>query len=123
MKDLETIKYQQPVYLNNWAKCKQAQMVVDFQELKIVTNCCIRILFASYGYGDYSGQAFVLFEESGKLYEVNGQHCSCYGLEGQWEPEETTLEALKYRLENGNFGKSNDYDNDFADELKEFLGI
>ena len=123
MKDLKTIRYQQPVYLNNWAKCKQAQMVADFQELEIIKDSCINILFASYGYGDYSGQAFVLFEKLGKLYEVNGQHCSCYGLEDQWEPEETTLEALKHRLENGDFGKSNSYDNNFADELKEFLGI
>lgn len=54
---------------------------------------------------------------------VRPPHCSCYGLEDQWEPEETTLEALKHRLENGDFGKSNSYDNNFADELKEFLGI
>lgn len=53
----------------------------------------INILFASYGEDNYSGNAFVLFEKDGKLYEVNGSHCSCYGLEGQFEPEETTLEA------------------------------
>jgi hypothetical protein len=36
----------------------------------------------------------VIFEKDGKLWEVNGSHCSCYGLEGQWQPEETTWEAI-----------------------------
>jgi len=52
------------------------------------------LLFASYGGGSYEGDAFVLFRKDGKLFEVNGSHCSCYGLEGQWGPEETSIEAL-----------------------------
>lgn len=60
------------------------------------------ILFASYTYEDYSGSATVIFERGGKVYEVNGGHCSCYGLEGQWEAEETSWAALNARLgENG----------------------
>ena len=43
------------------------------------------ILFASYGGGSYDGDALVLFEQDGKLFEVHGSHCSCYGLEGQWQ--------------------------------------
>ena len=64
-------------------------------------NRDINILIAIYELPAYEGYAFVLFEKDGQLFEVNGSHCSCYGLEGQWEPEETTLEALKYRIENG----------------------
>jgi len=54
------------------------------------------ILFAYYCYEDYSGKAVVLFvsPEDGLLYEVYGGHCSCNGLEGQWEPERTSWEAL-----------------------------
>jgi hypothetical protein len=55
------------------------------------------VLFASYGGAAYEGDALVIFERDGKLYEVNGYHCSCYGLEGQWSPEETTWEALAER--------------------------
>jgi hypothetical protein len=55
------------------------------------------ILFASYGGGAYDGDAFVLFERAGTLYEASGSHCSCYGLEGQWKPDETTWEALAMR--------------------------
>lgn len=52
------------------------------------------ILMAIYEREWYDGDAFVLFEKDGKLYEVNGSHCSCYGLEGQWGPEEVLLEEM-----------------------------
>jgi hypothetical protein len=68
-------------------------------EIKLPKN--IKILLAFYEYENYSGSAFVLFELDGKLYEVNGSHCSCYGLEGQWEPEETSVIALEARLKDG----------------------
>lgn len=32
--------------------------------------------------------------ESGKLVEVEGEHCSCGGFDGQWEPVETTIAAI-----------------------------
>lgn len=55
------------------------------------------VYIAWYGYGDYCGQSFVLFEHNGILYEVNASHCSCYGLEGQWAPEETNWAVLAMR--------------------------
>lgn len=55
------------------------------------------ILLAYYGYGSYCGASFVIYRQNGNLYEVNGSHCSCNGLEGQWEPEETTVTALRMR--------------------------
>ena len=54
---------------------------------------------------------------------MNDNHCSCYGLEGQWEREEVTLEVLKHRLLNGKFGHGDYSGNEFHDELCEFLGI
>lgn len=57
-----------------------------------------QILIAVYeGQGSYDGSAFVLFKYKGKIYEVNASHCSCMGLEGQWEPEEVSVPALKIR--------------------------
>jgi hypothetical protein len=59
------------------------------------------ILFGVYDYGNYEGSAWVGFLKDGKLYEVHGSHCSCYGLENQWGPEETSVEEIVYRINNG----------------------
>jgi hypothetical protein len=56
-----------------------------------------KIHLAWYGYGHYDGQSLVIFEKEGQLYEVNGSHCSCRGLEGQWSPEQTSWKALSGR--------------------------
>lgn len=92
----------------------------DFR-ISDATLAGVNILLASYTYEDYSGDAFVLFERGGKLYEVNGGHCSCYGLEDQWEPEETSIEALMHRLDSGGLGKTYGGGNVFADELRAVL--
>lgn len=125
MKTIQELKQQEPVYLNNWRNMKD--LIQDFTEYyggndpQVFEN--INILFASYGTDNYTGDAFVLFEQDDKLYEVNGSHCSCYGLEGQFEPEETALEALKLRLEKGRLGYDSYSGNVFADNLKEFIGL
>lgn len=82
----------------------------------------IDVLLASYGNENYSGDAFVLFKKDGKLYEVNASHCSCYGLEGQWDPEETTIESLMHRLDSGSLGNDDYAGNKFAHELRAVLG-
>jgi hypothetical protein len=65
------------------------------------------IIFADYDTPPYEGSAHVIFRKGGKLYEVNGSHCSCYGLEGQWVPEETLVEALMFRPGVSEFAKAN----------------
>lgn len=63
--------------------------------LKTLNSSIVHL--AWYGAGTYDGQSMVIFESSGILYEVIGSHCSCYGLEGQWKPEETDWRALRMR--------------------------
>jgi hypothetical protein len=63
------------------------------------------ILFAQYGGGPYDGYCRVLFQRDGVLYRVDASHCSCYGLEGQWSPEETSWAAEAMRVR-----KFNEYD-------------
>jgi len=149
MKSIETILAQEPVYLNRWKS--KIDLISDFDNIYMTSEeyeaesppyanvthwekkkvqmkaaieawSPINILLASYGYEDYSGGAFVLFERDGKLYEVHGSHCSCFGLEGQFEPEETTLESLEHRLVNGKLGTDSYCGNEFSSELKSFLG-
>lgn len=81
----------------------------------------VEILLASYANECYSGSAFVLFRRDGSLFEVNGSHCSCYGLEGQWSPEETSVAELRHRVKNGGLGSGYYEENLFATELLHLL--
>lgn len=57
------------------------------------------VIFAGYESSGYDGSAFVVYRHGRQYKTVSGGHCSCYGLEDQWEPEAYTrlqlLEALK----------------------------
>ena len=79
----------------------------------------VNIVFAYYSYEDYTGRAFVLFTKEDKLYEVHGSHCSCYGLEGQWEPEETSVELLTHRLQKGTIADF--YGQNYEKEIRDAL--
>lgn len=124
MKTTNEIINQEPVYLNHWS-CRE-DVIKDFcgydQNPSDEWND-VNFLFASYGQDNYSGDAFVLFERDGELFEVHGSHCSCYGLEDQFDPESVVLEELENRLKNGDFGKDDYSGNAFHQELVSFLGI
>lgn len=79
------------------------------------------ILFASYGGACYEGDAVVLFEQDGKLFEVRGSHCSCYGLEGQWEPTETSWEELKMRPTDGRYHFLIDHDGEAVEAFRQLV--
>ena len=150
MKTLNAILKQEPVFLHNWKE--KIDVIGDFEGINLTAEeykaqvspyanneywlekkakmekaieewKAINLLFSSYGKDYYSGDAFVLFEKGGKLFEVNGGDCSCCGLEGQFSPEPTTIEALSFRLTNGTTGTGRYSDNEFATELKTFIGL
>lgn len=69
----------------------------------IIENFEVLIAYESVGaYGCDSSSFFLLKDKEGKLYEVHGSHCSCFGFEDQFNPEETLIEALKFRIEKSN---------------------
>lgn len=97
------------IYLHVWAGGNEKDVLSDF-EMPPETLDGAEILVASYDEENDEGTAYVLFRRAGKLYEVNASHCSCYGLSeagimgashSQWEPEETTVEAVMHRVEKG----------------------
>jgi len=105
------------IYLHDWAEPRweggsfgEPALLSDFDIEKAALDGA-EIIVASYTYEDYSGDAYVLFRKDGKLFEVHGSHCSCYGLEGQWVPEETTEEAIRHRIEKGRWGSDNQFIN------------
>lgn len=54
-------------------------------------------LYAQYEYANYEGYSTVIYSYDGvKFYVVYGSHCSCYYLEGQWDPTEHSLEDLLF---------------------------
>jgi hypothetical protein len=97
-------------YSGSWAS--KADVERGFE---VTLDKSVHILVASYQQGDYDGSAYVLFKQKRKLYEVHGSHCSCYGLEGQWEPEEVTLASIRHRVREGNLGH---YMDDSSEVLK-----
>ena len=106
------------VYHGVWDE--QEEMLKDFEINESELDGC-NILFAFYGFESYEGSAFVFYEKGGKLYEVNGSHCSCYGLEDQWSPEETTWEALRHILDKGSKFYILDDDKDALGVLMELV--
>lgn len=108
------------MYLNDWKEGGKEQLIDAFVIEESVLDGC-NILLASYEYECYEGDAFVLYEKDGKLFEVNGSHCSCYELEEQWKPEETAKEALLKRINDGSLGQYDDDVNVYKAELLEVL--
>lgn len=61
-----------------------------------------KYVLASYSVGGYEGSSIVIFGDSiDNLSFVHGSHCSCYGLEGQWDPEDTPLKSLIHMASEG----------------------
>lgn len=60
-----------------------------FEQFDVEDDPKYQILYAGYTYEDYSGSSVVFGydHEKKQFFEVYGSHCSCFGLEGQWEPE------------------------------------
>ena len=81
-------------YFDNFAD--HADVVKEF-EIAADAVSDAEILYAQYGNGSYDGCARGLFERDGKVFRVDGGHCSCHGLEGQWSPEETSWQAEAMR--------------------------
>lgn len=74
----------------------------------------ILIAYESVGsWGCDSSSWFLLKDrETGRLFEASGSHCSCYGFEGQFEPEQTDVASLQHRAEKGSLTYLGGYDED-----------
>lgn len=118
------------IYLGEWDNFEQmvSDFIEDAWEDGAVSNAIasddfsgIHVLLAYYEVDGYEGDAFVIYKKNGKLYEVNGSHCSCYGLERQWEPSEVTYEELIKRMDDGNLGCDYNGHDKFAKELRKVV--
>lgn len=71
------------------------------------------VLLYHFDVGGYETKAYILFVKDGKFYAVRGAHCSCYGYEEQWSPEDTQPEHERMFLK----GTMKHYEEDSADYL------
>lgn len=83
----------------------------------------ILIAYESVGSWGCDSSSFFLLrdKETQELFEIHGSHCSCYGFENQFTPESTTIEALKHRVNESNYGSvfyTGGYDNDVEGNFK-----
>jgi hypothetical protein len=78
------------------------------EEFKMTEPEPDEVLWAHYTYESYDGQAEVAYRRGDKYYIVEGGHCSCYGLEDQWDPEEYTFELFGAAMAKRYFGGNND---------------
>lgn len=54
------------------------------------------LIYAGYDREDYEGTALVVWTKGKSVFTVRAGHCSCYGLEDQWDPEEyDTMKLFK----------------------------
>lgn len=76
-------------YHGNFSDWSDIQSYFEMEEPKPE-----EVLYAEYSQEYYEGSARVVYRNGDKFYYVYGGHCSCYGLEGQWDPEEYSAELL-----------------------------
>jgi hypothetical protein len=108
------------IWLNDWEDSDKAKLE-DLFGLHTHELSNINLLLASYKQGDESGYGFIFFQIAEGYYEVNVSHDSENDLNGQWLPEETTIEALLFRLNRGNLGTETAGENVFAAPLRTLL--
>jgi hypothetical protein len=81
---LETLR-EKPVYKEAFSTREDV-----FRDFARAEEADIEFLYAAYYIGDYEGNAEIVYyrKSTGKYYEAYAYHCSCFGLEGQWDREE-----------------------------------
>lgn len=62
--------------------------------LKELEGYEILIAYEHVGSWGCDSSSYFLMKKGDKYYEFAGGHCSCYGFEGQYDPDEATVEYL-----------------------------
>lgn len=88
------------MYRDGFADWEDVQDAYEMQEPEPE-----QVILAAYDVGSYEGSSEVIYRNGEDYFVVSGGHCSCYGLEGQWEPEKYDLATLKAA-----YGKMSSYD-------------
>lgn len=90
---------------------------------KYLESYDVIIAYESVGaWGCDSNSYFLLkHKDTGQYQEFSGAHCSCYGFEGQFDPQETSIEYLKSDKFNFYCGEYDDNETENQKAVKDFL--
>lgn len=90
--------------------------IVDAYQISDADLARFDVLVAYESVGAYGcdSSAWLLLKERNthKLFENHASHCSCYGFEGQFNPEETAVDYLfseHFNFSTGGYGDSADF--------------
>ena len=97
---LEDLKGKSEIQIKNHLKMEYSGDEMSIESVaKLLDNLDVLIAYESVGSWGCDSSSFFLFKDKeGKLYEMHGSHCSCYGFEDQFRLEETESKALWYRM-------------------------
>lgn len=87
------------MFRGDWERLEDVARDFELKADELARLQAARVVLAVYERYAYEGYAYVLFEHEGELYDVHATHCSCYGLEQQWEPDVTSVAFLLQVLE------------------------
>ena len=128
---IEGLKYTEryndaPLFLSDLVGLTEAQVKQHISEeysedIKNLENVEILIAYESVGDWGCDSSSFFLIRIDGVLYENHGSHCSCYGFEGQWSPEETKLQYLKSPLFTFSIDEYDDQDKENMRRVLKYL--
>jgi hypothetical protein len=90
---------------------------IEIQEYNVI------IAYESVGSWGCDSTSFFLLQnkKTNKYFEVHGSHCSCYGFENQFKPEQTTLKYLKSEEWDFYVGGYDKYPDSNKADVKAFL--
>ncbi len=80
------------IYYNNFTNWED--VVNEFYEVYAECPEPDEVILADYRYESYEGDAWIVYRNGEKYYSIDAGHCSCYGLEGQFDPEEYDTKDL-----------------------------
>ena len=101
------------------------QHIVSSYEVEpsIIDKYEVLVAYESVGNWGCDSSSWILLKEksTGDLFETHGNHCSCYGFEGQFEPEETSIEYLQSDNFYFSCGGYDDNESENVSKVKEYL--
>lgn len=76
------------------------QHYLEYREVDQLPDNMI-LVYHEYASGSYEGESygFGFDTEKNMWFEVGGSHCSCFGLEGQWDPDYSTFDQLAVAIQ------------------------